>query len=445
MLGPADFGRFALLFLGFSVVLVAQRSLINSTVLVHPEDADHQPRAVIGCTILFASLLGGVCVLVGAMLLASDPATGRGAIWLGALMPLTLLQDLGRYLAISTHRPLRAIVLDGTWIALEVGGFLVLLSSGTASFETCVVVWAVAGALSSLWVFIHAGFPRISDLSFAWLRSRWHFSWRSFVSNTFTQVAALLGFSAVAVVSGGVAVGALRAANLLSRPGNTILEGIVRSSVADMARERPDTPTLKSYANRTMLLSVVAAAGFLVALVLCPDFLGRAILGQTWHAAEPLLLAAGIQLVCVAGRNGIRGALLSRRDMGVIMQVDIAGSVVLIALTVVGAVVANAPGVMWACVLGQALQTVAWWILWPRRLAALPPDEQRGDTGSSEHRVEAKLDEVRAIEPLTRARSSPVERTSCRPIERGLTPKSVSVRRSIRAESMTVVRSESLT
>lgn len=384
LLDPADFGRFALLFLGFSVALVAQRSLINSTVLVHPEDADHQPRAVIGSTLLFGSLLGGLSVLIGLLLLASDPATAQGAIWLGALMPLLLLQDLGRYLAISTQRPLRAIVLDGLWIGLEVGGFALLLVSGMASFETCVVVWAAAGALSGLGTFAHAGLPRVSDLSFAWLRSRWDFSWRSFASNTITQVATLVGFSAVAAISGGAAVGALRAANLLTRPGSTLLEGIVRSSVADMARERPDNRTLRRYANRTMLVSVAAAAGFLVALVLCPDLLGRAVLGQTWPKAEPLLLAAGIQLVCIAGRNGTRGALLSRRDMGFIMRVDIAGSVLLIGLTVAGAIVADAQGVMWACVLGQALQTAAWWVLWPRRLKALPPDDQSEDTGGQE-------------------------------------------------------------
>lgn len=382
LLGTADFGRFALLFLGFSVALVAQRSLINSTVLVHPEDADNQPRAVIGSTVLFASLLGGVCALSGVMLLASDPSTGRGAIWLGILMPLLLLQDLGRYLAISTHRPLRAIVLDGTWLTLEAGGFLLLFARGTATFETCVVVWAVAGAVSGLWVFIHAGFPRVSDLNFSWLKSRWHFSWRSCVSNTIGQVAALLGFSAIAAVSGGVAVGAVRAANLLSRPGSTILDGVVTSSVADMARERPDNRTLRRVANRTMLLSLTAATTFLLILVLCPDFLGRAVLGQTWRMAEPLLFAAGVQLVCIAGRNGIRGALLSRRDMAFIMKVDVVGSVMLIALTVAGAVVADAPGVMWASALGQALLTTAWWVLWPRRLARQPPNGQQQVTDS---------------------------------------------------------------
>lgn len=367
LLSPGDFGRFTLLFLGYTVVGVIGRSLIGQTTMVHPDDADQRPRAILGSTVLFAIGSGVLFVAAGAGLQFASPSLGESLMWLGLFIPLMLIQDVGRFLGIARHQPGRAIWLDAQWMALEVGLFVLLFLRDEATLVLCSIVWGASGALSGLWVFVQYGVPRLADVNFAWLRSRWDFSWRSMVTSTTTQVSALVGFSAVAVVSSGIVVGAVRAANLLTRPGTTVINGVARSSVADMARERPDNRALVPHMRRTLLVSMAAAIANLVVLVSLPDIVGRAILGQTWPVAEPLLFAAGLQVVCIAARNGTRAALLARRDIRVIMVFDIAGSVLLITLSFIGALIAEAQGVMWATVVGQAILTVVWWFVFRHR------------------------------------------------------------------------------
>lgn len=375
VLRPADFGRFTLLFLGFSVASVILRSLICSTVLVHPDDADERPGAIIGSTLLFSLAVGVVCCVAGFSLYVTGSTLGSGVLLLGAMLPLLQVQDLGRYLAIATRRPIRALWLDGMWIVLEVAALVYIVARDRATFEGCVLAWLVPGAVSGLWVFVQYGPPRPVDLTISWLRSRWDFSWRSMASSVTTQLSTLVGFSAVAVVSGGVAVGAVRAAILLTRPGNTVVDSVSRSAVADMARDRPDNRAIGGYVNRIAIISVAVALGNLVLLVFMPDAVGRAILGKTWPVTEPLILAAGLQLVFIAARNGTRGALLSRKDIRFIMVSDIIGSLLLIVVSFAGAVVADAQGVMWACALMHALLTLAWWALFPARLARTTPSD----------------------------------------------------------------------
>lgn len=378
LLSPGDFGLFALLFLGYGMASTAGRALICQPVLVHPEDTDERPRSVLGSTVLFALLAASACLAVGLFLHLSGAGVAPAVLWLGALLPLMIVQDVGRYLAVAAQRPVRALWLDGWWIVLEIGGFLALAQRGGATLTSCVAVWAAAGALSGLVVFIQYGVPGHGELNFGWLRSRWDFSWRSLATSLTTEASALVGFTVVSLVSSQVVVGAVRAATLLTRPGTTVVNGIAQASVADLSREQPEDVLLRVAVRKAVLLSVAAALGNLVVLVLVPDVVGEAILGNTWTVAEPLLLGAGLQLVMIAARNGIRAALLSRREIRVIMVADISGALLLIALSVVGAVLADAQGVIWAGVLAQAIVTAAWMVLFGRRTAGAATVEPPG-------------------------------------------------------------------
>jgi O-antigen/teichoic acid export membrane protein len=370
LLSPGDFGYFALLFLGYGMASTACRALICQPVLVHPEDTDERPRSVLGSAIWFSVLVAAVCLLIGAGMLALGAVVATSVIWLGVLLPLMLVQDVGRYLAISAAQPVRAIVLDTAWILLEVGGFLGVAAYGEPTLPLCVVVWGATGALSGLLVFVQVGVPRLRELNVDWLRSRWDFSWRSLATTMTTEASTLIGFSAVTLVSTPVALGAVRAATLLTRPATMVVNGVAHSTVADLSRDRPDDARLRAAVRKALLVSLVAALGNLAVLVVLPDVVGEAVLGNTWHVAEPLLLAAGLQLVMVAARNGIRSALLSRRQIRLIMAADIAGGLLLIVLTFVGAVVGDALGMIWAGVIAQGIMTVAWMLLFRRRLDA---------------------------------------------------------------------------
>lgn len=386
LLSPRDFGLFTLVFLGYSLSVVSSRALVGASVLVHPEDADDRPRAVLGSTVLLAAGAGVACTLVGLGMLALDASLAPSVICLGALLPLMLVQDVGRYLAFANARPMRAVWLDALWIVLEVGAFSALLLRGDATLLVCIVAWAGTGALSGLLVLGQYGVPRPVDLTLAWLRSRWDFSWRSLATSVITEATTLAGFAVVSVISSAVAIAAVRAATLLTRPGSALLSGVAHASVAEMSRDRPTDRALRAGVRKAMLLSVLAAVANLAVLVALPDAVGRAVLGRTWEVAEPLLLAAGLQLVMIAARNGVRAALLSRREITLIMAADVTGGVLLIVLSVIGAVIADAQGIIWAGVIGQALISAGWAVVLRSRVgddvAPVTPETTRSPASS---------------------------------------------------------------
>lgn len=368
LLSPTDFGLFTIVFLVYAFASVTMRALVGATVLVHPEDVDDRPRAILGAGIVISLAVGALCALAGLALLATGAEIATSLVWLGLLLPLLLVQDIGRFLAIAANRPIRALGLDGMWIVLAIVSFSVVIGQDSLTLERSVLLWAASGALSGCWVFVHWGVPRLSELNWNWLRERWDFSWRSTVTSITNQASALVGFAAIAAVSSAATVGAVRAAWLMTRPGNTVITSSTLSALGDMSRVRDDDRALRVHMRQVLWVSLAAALANLVVLVVIPDSVGRLILGHIWDLAEPLLLAAGLQLVLIAARNGTRAALLSRREIRLIMAVDIAGTILLIVLSFAGAVMADAQGVIWAGVIGQGVQTIVWWIVARHRL-----------------------------------------------------------------------------
>jgi O-antigen/teichoic acid export membrane protein len=376
-LTPADFGRFSLVFL---VYVFAQtgvvRSLVSATVVVHPEDADECPRDVLGTAVLLSLVATVLCVVAGAGLWWAGSPMGPALVVVGALMPLLGVQDVGRYIGIAESRPGRAIVLDTVWLGLMVAAFAVASAGFTPTLTRLVAAWAVTGALSGLWVFVQHGVPRARELSVRWLRRRWHFSWRSLVASSSTATVALLGSALMAVVSGPVAVAAVRAALLLERPSTAVQLAVATSAAADIAREQPDNAGLLHHQRRTMLLSIAVAVLNMAIVLAIPDSVGHAMLGRVWDTVQPLLVAVGFHVGVLAAQSGVRAVLIGRRLIGPVMVVDIAGTVLSITGLVVGAVLADAPGAMWGAVIGQALTAVIWWVVLLRHLAEPSVDEQ---------------------------------------------------------------------
>jgi O-antigen/teichoic acid export membrane protein len=230
------------------------------------------------------------------------------------------------------------------------------------------VAWAGAGAAAGLWVFIQQGVPGPHDVSLGWLRERWSYSSRSFVSATSTTAVTLVGSMLMALVSGPQAVGAIRAALMLERPSAALQLAVATSAATDIARERPDNSALMVIQRRTLLIATAVAVLNLLVLVLLPDSVGEAALGQMWPLVAPLVVLIGLRVVISASQSGLRAALLGRRQIKIVMYVDILSSVTTIVGLVVGAAIADAPGAMWGSLPGLALATVCWWAALRRHL-----------------------------------------------------------------------------
>jgi O-antigen/teichoic acid export membrane protein len=370
VLSAADFGRFSLVFFAWAFTQGAVvRSLVAATVVVHPEDADERPRAVLGAAVLLSLVSGLLCTLAGVACWWAGSNVGVPLILVGALMPLLGVQDAGRYICVAESKPGRAIVLDTIWLVLMVVAFAGALVLHEVDLTLLVAVWAGTGALSGLWVFVQHGVPRAREMSLDWLRLRWHFSWRSLVASSSTSAVALIGSSLLAIVSGPLAVAAVRAALLLERPSTTVQTAVATSAATDIAREKSDNAGLLRHQRRALTASIVVAIVNFGILLAIPDVLGELALGNVWALVDPLVIVIGVHIATLAAQSGVRAALIGRRQIHVVMLVDIVGTLLAIVGLVIGAVFGDAEGAMWGAVVGQAITAVIWWAALARHLA----------------------------------------------------------------------------
>lgn len=360
-LTPLEFGVFSLILLGCVFALAPTRALIAVPVLVHPEDADEQPWRVLGSATVLGTWVGAAFGVVGALLYLFGSDMAPAVLLSALLLPFLQVHEVGRYLAIARHSPVRALILDVTWLVLMVGAFAALQALDLLSLMSLILIWGGSGAVAALWILVHYRLPGRRDISMRWVRERWDFSWRSLVANTSTMGGALLGAVAISFVSSPVAVAAVRAALLLGRPTNMVQMSVASSVAADVARDTTNARGLRRHQLRAMSISAAAALVNLAVLMTLPDWAGKAVLGNIWPLIEPLLLPVGLAVVATAAQSGVRAVLLGRRQIEITMVADLAGAALTIGSLAVGAYVGDSAGAVWGLVVGQGLTAAFWW------------------------------------------------------------------------------------
>lgn len=380
---PIDFGRFSLVILVYTVAQVVFRSLISTTAIVHPEDADSRAGDILGATIVLGIGAGVVCSAAGLALVAADSRMGGPILVLGLSLTFLVLHDVGRYLAIAKQRPGGAVVLDSLWFALLAVGFVGTDQLGLDSLTWLIAAWTGSGVIASLWVFVQCGAPSGGGL--AWLRERWDFSWRSMVSGLSASGTALATASLMTLFSSPIAVAAFRAATLLGAPSTAVQMAVGTSAAADIAREREDPKAVWRHVRRAIAIATVVGILNLVVLVFLPDVIGRAVLGEAWDIVEPLMLAVSLKVLLMAAQSGLRASLIGTHRIQAAMVTDIVAIVLVGVCMVIGAAWGDAEGALWAMAVGTGVSTVCWWIavIWKGRgpLPELPA--KAGVTGEA--------------------------------------------------------------
>jgi O-antigen/teichoic acid export membrane protein len=376
LLDPAAFGLFGIVFLLYMVVQGVSRALVNDPLLVHPEEAEDRTGEVIGTSSLLGLGLGAATALVGLAVSAIDTSLGEAIVVLGLCLPLLALQDLGRYLGFATQRPSSALVLDVTWLLLLVVAVIPLFVTGTHSLPWLIAAWGGSGAAAGLLVFAEHRVHGLR-LGFSWLRYTWSFSWRYLISYVSTQSGALGAASSVGAIAGARALGGLQGALLLVRPFTTFQIALTAASIGHVTRSLgAGGGVIRRYIGKVSVLTTTAAAVNLIVMVLLPDGVGRAILGDSWEVAQPLLFATGVQILFLGLLTGPRAGLLGMRAIRKLMAIDIVTTGLVFAASIVGAEINGALGAIWAVTVVQAAMTA---VMWTTFLAASPG----GDVGTA--------------------------------------------------------------
>lgn len=374
VLGVAAFGLFGIVFLIYVMVQGVSRALVCDPLLVHTTEADERPGDPIGTSCVLGLGLAGVVLVAGFVVGVWEPQLGNALIVLGVCVPLLLLQDLGRYLGFATQRPARSVVLDMCWLLILVAAVAVLLATGTQTLVWFIMAWAGSGSVSGLLLFWQCRGHRVR-VGLSWLRHTWLFSWRYLISYTSTQSGALAVSGAVGGIAGAKALGAVQGTILLARPFGTFQVAAVAAGVAEISRAADGTRVRRQGTRISGLTTGIALVNTVVMLVL-PSQLGELVLGATWHAARPLLLPTGVQLLCLGVITGARAGLMGMRAVQLTMAIDVGGTVLVLASTMCGALINGAAGALWAAAMTQGLMAVVWWaVMWihtaqPRRIGA---------------------------------------------------------------------------
>jgi O-antigen/teichoic acid export membrane protein len=374
LLSAASFGLFALVFLTYMVAQGVSRALVCDPVLVHPLEAEGRKREVLGTGCLMGIGLGGAVVLVGAGVSALNSSLGLALVALGAFLPLLVLQDLGRYLGFATQRPSLALTLDGSWLVFLCVAAVPLFLTDTKSLAWLIAAWAGSGACAGLiTLFQHRGGLR---LGFGWLRYTWGFSWRNLLSYTSQQGGLLAAASAVGAIAGARALGGLQGATLLLRPSATVQIAITAGTMGHVARAQGEKSTIRRLVRHASLLTTTAAALNMIVVLVLPDGVGHALLGDSWEVAQPLLLAAGLQFVFLSVMAGPRAGLLGERAIRKVLVIDIVMTVLVVAASISGAEINGALGALWGITIVQGLIAV---VMWMTFLAHTPRPDAEDD------------------------------------------------------------------
>jgi len=360
-LSLGSFGLFNIVFGSYVLVQCVGRALVSDPLLIHPLEAESRPGVVVGASLVAGAGLGALVGASGVVLVLFHSGLGWAMIALGVLLPLLLVQDVGRFIAFAARNPIHAVWLDSIWLVLALVGAVVLIAMHEDSLALFVAVWAGTGGLAGLLVFVWAKQP--ARPSRTWIVENWHYSSRYLVGYVASQGSGLLVTIIGGLIVGARGLGALRAANLLSRPFGTFQIAAAATAVTHVARYGEERAAARASIKRTTYLVVLVAAIMSAILLALPDSIGRMAIGDAWHAAHPLLIPVCGAMFCVALQTPARAGLLGLKYVGLATRVDVFSAVSSLVGSIGGVLVAGVEGGMWAIVIFGGISAAVWWVV----------------------------------------------------------------------------------
>jgi O-antigen/teichoic acid export membrane protein len=391
-LGTKDFGAFSLAFATYAIALNASRGLATDPLVVRYSGADVTSwrRAVAksaGVAITVGLVVSACCVVVGLLLAGS---TRAAFLALGITLPGLLLQDSWRFAFFSAGKGGQAFGNDLVWAL----GLVPLLAAVAATEQPrvlwFVLAWGGSATLAALVGGVQARLvPRLSNVA-GWLVQHRDLGPRYLAENLSWSGAAQLRLYGLGWIAGVVAVGSLRAAELLLGPLNVLILGISLMAVPEAARMlRRSVRRLRPFCLLLSSLQAGVAVAWGMALLLLPEGLGVQLLGPSWQPASKLLLPVTITVAGAAfwigasiGLRALGAASRSLRAQGVSSAVYLVGALG-------GAAVAGAAGAAWGSAATSLIAVFIWWWQLDRGLREFRSPTEPGARVDAAHLPEA--------------------------------------------------------
>lgn len=368
-LGVAEFGAFALAFATYLVVLNVSRAVATEPLVIRYSSDDAArwrtgTRQSTGVALVVG--LGGGLVCIGIAGVTGGTLAGA-LLGLALVLPGLLLQDAWRYAFFAAGAGHRAFVNDLVWAVFLFPAFFALARWGTVTAFAAVVVWGAAAGAAGLFGMVQGRLvPRPAALVAWWQEHRDLVPafLGEFLAVSGTKEAVIVGVGGIA---GLAAAGALRAGQILLGPLRILYNGAQHMAVPEgvrLHRQRPEgLPRVCATMGATLGLAGLAFGGVLLVL---PDSIGAALMGDSWEPARPVLLPLTLAM---AAAGALRGALMGLRVLAAASE-SFRARLLLAVLTVVGALggatADGALGAAWGLAGAQILGVAVWWVQFRR-------------------------------------------------------------------------------
>lgn len=311
-----EFGRFALFFASYLLILGFLRGLVGEVLLVRSSETnqgqDDQVRAAIAITVLVAGGFSLIFVAIYFALGLSDPLLLSAAL----VLPGTLVQDTYRFAMFSQSKARAAFMNDLlAFTTFMVAIILVLLRNPEVKSWQLVLAWGFGYLLAALLVMHREDWEPDFLSGIAWFRENRGLGLRFGAEQiTITGADQVLVY-VVAALFGLGAAGVLRGGQALMGPVAILFMG-TRMVTIPLARVLP----VEKLWRMSLLLSGILGGVSLAWGVMLDWFpIGRLLLGDLWEKVNPyidpfviVLLGVGISS---GAATGLRGLADARRSL----------------------------------------------------------------------------------------------------------------------------------
>ncbi len=361
---PRQFGIFSIIMAAYLLAAFVARGM-TSEPLVTRYSAAALPdwvqavRASTAATGLVGLLLAAIVAGLGLLLPAGPRAV---SLALAVVLPGVVLQDHLRFAFFTRGQPKHAFANDLLWTITQFTLIAVVVQRGVHSAPPLVLLWGGSGMVAAA-----VGLVQLRQWP-APGRLRWWFAehrtlWRYYVvENSLLQATNLVVLAVVGGLAGLAAAGSLRAAVAIFGPLSVLALGALAGGVPELARLAGRD--LRRMRRATLLLGCSLAAATVVwglTVLLLPDAAGRALFGQTWTLARPILVFTWVDaigsLFVIGPFAGLRALGNGRRSM----RLRAAFSLVRLVIACAGALAGGLRGAVLAFAVMAPVQMAGWW------------------------------------------------------------------------------------
>jgi hypothetical protein len=219
------------------------------------------------------------------------------ALAFAVVAPVVLVQDVVRFTPIACGKPLIAVASDGFWALFMLALFIANFGHPRISVEAAILLWGLTGFISCAVLIVFGSVkPHVHHL-LAWWRTYSPARIRFGGAYALTALSTAGATLAVTAIVGAAVAAGLRGASTLFGPIGMLIMALPLAFVPHARRTAASAIEQWRLLTKTSLVTSALTVVSIGLLLVIPDSLGAAVLGDTWRPALAVAPFIGLEAV----------------------------------------------------------------------------------------------------------------------------------------------------